>query len=64
MGITNTYFYGIGEAKTKGIDIESQRPAWQTVHNNGGKVCTDGHDYGKLRTVADILDSGNTANGV
>jgi hypothetical protein len=59
-GYTNTYFYGIGEADTKGLDIATQRPAWQVVHNNGGKVWTDGHAW-EIAKVADVLDSGITA---
>ena len=52
-GYTTTYFYGIDEAK--GSELSSQRPAWQTVHNNGGKmwasVTKDGVDR-----VGDLLD--------
>jgi PKD repeat protein len=35
-GYCATYFYGIDEAK--GSQLSSQLPAWQTVHNNGGKM--------------------------
>ena len=35
-GYTNTYFYGMDEVT--GNILTSQRPAWQTVHNNGGKM--------------------------
>jgi hypothetical protein len=59
-GYQNTYFYGIGEAQTKGINIQSQRPAWQQVHTSGGKIFTDGFDY-EMASVADIVDTGITA---
>jgi hypothetical protein len=54
-GYTNTYFYGIDEAY--GNELLSQRPAWQTVHNNGGKVWATGWDY-ELAKMVDILDTG------
>ena len=53
-GYTDTYFYGIDEAK--GDILLSQRQAWQTVHDNGGKIYASGHGYELLKMV-DILDT-------
>jgi hypothetical protein len=53
-GYTDTYFYGIDEAY--GDELLSQRPAWQTVHNNGGKIFASGWDY-ELIKMGDILDA-------
>jgi hypothetical protein len=53
-GYTTTYFYGIDEGK--GDELLAQRPAWQTVHNNGGKMwvsCT----IGAADAVGDLLDA-------
>jgi hypothetical protein len=52
-GYTTTYFYGIDEAK--GTALSSQRPAWQTVHNNGGKMWASVSKDGVDR-VGDLLD--------
>jgi len=61
-GYTNTYFYGMDEAK--GDILLSQKPAWQTVHNNGGKIFVAGSGS-ELIQVVDILDTsvvGQTLN--
>jgi hypothetical protein len=53
-GYAASYFYGMDEAK--GDLLLSQRLAWQTVHDNGGKVyvaCTLGAADG----VGDLLDA-------
>jgi hypothetical protein len=52
-GYIDTYFYGMDEAE--GDVLLSQRPAWQTVHDNGGKVWASGHGYELIKMV-DILD--------
>jgi PKD repeat protein len=53
-GYTNTYFYGIDEAK--GDILLSQRAAWQTVHKNGGKIFATGWGS-ELIKMGDILDT-------
>jgi hypothetical protein len=53
-GYADTYFYGIDEAK--GDILLSQRPVWQTVHDNGGKIFASGHGYELIKMV-DILDT-------
>jgi hypothetical protein len=57
-GYQTTYFYGMDEVT--GSILTSQRPAWQTVHNNGGKMYVAGSDY-ELINMADTLDTGITA---
>jgi hypothetical protein len=53
-GYTDTYFYGMDEVQ--GDTLLSQRLAWQTVHNNGGKMYVAG--YGpELIKMGDILDT-------
>jgi hypothetical protein len=52
-GYTSTYFYGIDEAM--GAAVTAQRPAWQTVHNNGGKMYVAG-DKDLIDLVPDVLD--------
>jgi len=52
-GITEVYFYGIDEAR--GELLESQRPAWQAVHEAGGKVFVAGY-LGTADVVGDLLD--------
>jgi hypothetical protein len=61
-GYTDTYFYGMDEAR--GDSLLSQRPAWQTVHKNGGKIFVAGKGS-ELLKVVDILDTsvvGQTLN--
>jgi hypothetical protein len=61
-GYTDTYFYGMDEAR--GDILLSQRPAWQTVHNNGGKIFVAGSGS-ELLQVVNILDTsvvGQTLN--
>ena len=53
-GYKNTYFYGIDEVK--GDILLSQRPAWQTVHDNGGKMFVAGKGS-ELIKMGDILDT-------
>jgi hypothetical protein len=53
-GYADTYFYGIDEAK--GDELSSQRLAWQTVHDNGGKIYASGSGY-ELIKMGDILDT-------
>ena len=57
-GYQNTYFYGMDEVT--GSILTSQRPAWQTVHNNQGKMYVAG-SANELIKMADILDTGVTA---
>ena len=57
-GYQNTYFYGMDEVT--GSILTSQRPAWQTVHANRGKMYVAG-SANELIKMADILDSGVTA---
>jgi len=52
-GYTSTFFYGIDEAM--GADVTAQRKAWQTVHNNGGKMYVAG-DKDLIDLVPDLLD--------
>jgi len=52
-GYTSTYFYGIDEAM--GTEVTAQRTAWQTVHNNGGKMYVAG-DKDLIDLVPDLLD--------
>ncbi len=52
-GYTSTYFYGIDEAM--GAEVTAQRTAWQTVHNNGGKMYVAG-DKDLIDLVPDLLD--------
>jgi PKD repeat protein len=54
-GYTTTYFYGIDEAWSDVLATEI--PAWQTVHNNGGKmfVAVD-NNYDAVNVVGDLLD--------
>ena len=53
-GYTDTYFYGMDEVQ--GDTLLSQRLAWQTVHDNGGKMYVAG--YGpELIKMGDILDT-------
>jgi len=61
-GYKNTYFYGMDEVK--GDILLSQRPAWQVVHNNGGKIFVAGSGS-ELIKMGDILDTsivGQTLN--
>jgi hypothetical protein len=53
-GYTTTYFYGIDERK--GDELLAQRPAWQTVHNNGGKMFV-ACSIGTADAVGDLLDA-------
>jgi len=52
-GYTSTYFYGIDEAM--GTAVTAQRAAWQTVHDNGGKMYVAG-DTDLIDLVPDLLD--------
>ena len=52
-GYTNTYFYGIDEAK--GSLLSSERPAWQTVHDNIRKIFASGSNNA-VDIVGDLLD--------
>ena len=53
-GYADVYFYGIDEAKAD--VLKTERPAWQTVHDNGGKVFAAA-GAANLQTVADVLDT-------
>jgi hypothetical protein len=54
-GYTETYLYGMDEAN--GDILFTERPAWQTVHNAGGKVFVASYTANELiDTVGDILD--------
>jgi len=52
-GYTSTYFYGIDELM--GAAVTAERPAWQTVHDNGGKMYVAG-DTDLIDLVPDLLD--------
>jgi len=52
-GFTDVYFYGQDEAV--GEVLQSQRPAWQAVHEAGGKVQVSVM-YGSLHETPDLLD--------
>jgi len=57
-GFTDVYFYGIDEAQ--GEVLKAQRPAWQAVHEAGGKVFASAYssytNWHEL--VGDLLDMG------
>ncbi|MDD2710510.1 MAG: LamG domain-containing protein [Verrucomicrobiae bacterium] len=53
FGVEQIYFYGLDEAK--GDVLVSQRKAWKTVHEAGGKIFVAGH-VGNFETVGDIQD--------
>jgi hypothetical protein len=63
-GYGDIYFYGMDEAK--GASLLSQRPAWEAVHQAGGKIfvaCCDNRfmtaglkDYDIFGMVGDLLD--------
>jgi len=52
------YFYALDEAR--GDLLVSQRPAWEAVHEAGGKVFVSGYT-GHLEAVGDLLDQLNRA---
>jgi PKD repeat protein len=52
-GYIDTYFYGMDEVDD--ATLLSERTAWQTVHNNGGKIWV-ANDYKNIDLVADLLD--------
>jgi PKD repeat protein len=52
-GYTSTYFYGIDELM--GAAVTAERPAWQTVHESGGKMYVAG-DTDLIDLVPDLLD--------
>ena len=54
-GYQDVYFYGIDEARDE--VLQSERPAWQTVKENGGKVYVAVSDNPDAVTIAgDLLD--------
>jgi len=58
-GITDVYFYGIDEAKAE--KLASQRPAWEAVHEVGGKIFASGYTAawwppGNFALMGDIQD--------
>lgn len=57
-GFPQVYFYGLDEAT--GDRLRSQRPAWEAVHEAGGKVIVSGFE-GQLEAVGDLLDLFNRA---
>ena len=52
-GYQDLYIYGIDEAS--GAELQAERPAWQTVHNAGGKVFVACYDDA-VNIVGDLLD--------
>jgi len=52
-GAKDVYFYGIDEAKDE--KLVSQRKAWDTVHQAGGKMFVAGYK-GHFEKVGDLLD--------
>jgi hypothetical protein len=57
-GFPEVYFYGLDEAT--GDRLNSQRTAWQAVHEAGGKILVSGY-AGHLEAVGDLLDLLNWA---
>ena len=57
-GFTGVYFYAIDEAR--GDVLNSQRKAWEAVHEAGGRIIVSGY-AGHLEQVGDILDLLNWA---
>lgn len=57
-GFTQVYFYGLDEAQ--GERLKSQRPAWEAVHEAGGRIFVSGYAE-HLATVGDLLDQLNRA---
>jgi len=62
FGYDEVYFYGIDEAK--GDRLKSQRTAWQTVHDAGGKIFVAGYKgtfeaMGKLLSTAVLASRPN-----
>ena len=56
FGYKDTYFYGIDEAGS--AILLSERPAWQAVHNNGGKMFVASWTTSELiDDVGDVLDT-------
>jgi hypothetical protein len=58
-GYSDIYFYGIDEAT--GSALEAQRPAWEAIHEAGGKVFVAGYTAelvppGNFELVGDIQD--------
>lgn len=53
-GVPEVYFYGLDEAK--GERLVSQRPAWQTIHEAGGKVFVAGYKDKNFEAMGDIQD--------
>jgi hypothetical protein len=54
-GYKDTYFYGIDEAES--ATLVTERPAWLTVHNNGGKMFVASWTTSELiDSVGDVLD--------
>jgi len=57
-GHRDVFFYGVDEAK--GEQLRQQRPAWQTIHEAGGKVlvasCDDKGNLGSFRQMGDLQD--------
>jgi hypothetical protein len=55
FGYQDVYIYGLDEAK--GEVLQSERPAWQTVHRVGGKVFVAVSDnVDAVNSVGDLLD--------
>ena len=55
FGVTDVYFYGADEAK--GDKLLAQRPAWEAVHEVGGKVFAAGYKghYDLTGALTDLL---------
>ena len=53
-GVKDVYFYGVDEAFGK--QLLMQRPAWEAIHEAGGKVFVSGYAGSNYEAVGDIQD--------
>ena len=53
-GISEVYFYGKDEVKGK--ELMSQRPAWEAIHEAGGKIYVAGYKDSNFLLMGDIQD--------
>ena len=53
-GMTEVYFYGLDERK--GEALTAQRPAWEAVHEVGGKIYVAGYQGSNFPLMGDIQD--------
>jgi len=53
-GYSDIYFYGKDEATSSAL--EAQRPAWEAIHEAGGKVFVAGYKDSNFEAVGDLQD--------